>query len=95
MAYNETPITEESALAVISAWPRLKQSQLLDIMRGPLEYYTEDGPEDEPQPHLSRIYKGDVIPRAHLDLSAALGALAAKGKIEFTPKGVKGGWRVR
>lgn len=95
MAYNLAPITEDVALAAIVAAPGLKQHQLLDVIRGPLEYYAEDGPEDEPQSHLSRIYKGDVIPRPHLDLSEALGALVAAGKIEFTPKGSKGGWRAR
>ncbi len=89
--YKLDPITEEAALAVVMSAPGLKQSQLLDILRGPLEYYTADGPETD----VPRIYAGDVIPRPHLDLSAALGALVADGKIVFSPKGKTGGWRAR
>lgn len=91
MAYDLTPITPERALAVIAMAPGLKQPHLLDILRGPLEYYPVDGPVTD----VPRIYAGDVVPRPHLDLVAALKSLRESGTIEFTPKGTAGGWRRR
>lgn len=91
MAYDLTPITVERALAAVEAAPGLKQPHLLDILRGPLEYYAADGPDAD----VPRIYAGDVLPRPHLDLSAALQQLSAEGQVIFSPRGASGGWRKR
>lgn len=87
--YNLSEITPENALAVIKSEPGLKQPQLLDRLRGPLEYYAEDGVN----PAGEKVTAGDVIPRPFQDLVEALRKLRFEGKADFTPKGSAGGWR--
>ncbi len=89
MAYDLEPLTKEAVLACIVSAPGLKQPQILDILRGPLEYYVADSEEGvEP-----KIYAGDVIPRPHLDLVDALRQLRAERRVDYLPKGSAGGWR--
>lgn len=94
--YNLKPITEERVLAYLkeNAAPQIKQANLLDALRGPLEYYEADG-EIEVDGVVEKITAGDVIKRPHLDLESALRELRRKGLADFTPKGALGGWVAR
>lgn len=87
--YDLTPITPERVINLLREKPRLKQPQILDELRGPLEYYAEDVESDT---HHKIITAGDVIPRPFEDLVEALRELRAKGLADYLPKGAAGGW---
>lgn len=89
--YKVAPITEEQVLELLARKPGLKQPQILDELRGPLEYYAEDV---ESETHHKTVTAGDVIPRPHQDLVEVLRKLKAERRADFLPKGPTGGWRV-
>jgi hypothetical protein len=76
--YKTDPITPDAVLDLLAEWPGLKQPQILDHLRGELEY---DGNKC-------------VVPRPFEDLPPVLKALRAAGRIDFLPKGATGGWRL-
>lgn len=90
--YNLDPITEERVRTVLSiaGAGALKQPELLDILRGPLEYYTEELRDDH-----GRVVQtiGDVVPRPHLDLEEALRIMKVAGSAYFDRR--LQGWRLR
>lgn len=94
MAYDSRPITTErvkATLELLSGQPRflgIKQSELLDALRGKLEYYDTDYVEGG----VLVAAAGDVIPRPHEDLENVLKEMRAAGSACFVKPH---GWRLR
>jgi hypothetical protein len=67
----------------------LTQPEILDLLRGPLEYQAYDVIDEAGQLVAT---KGDVIPRPHADLEAVLRGMKRDGKATFSKQ--DGGWRL-
>lgn len=94
MAYKTDTITQAQVirlLEIAGAQPGfrgLKQPEMLDLLRGELEYYDADLVVDG----VVVVAAGDVIPRPHEDLEARLRSLKLQGKAHFVKPD---GWRLR
>lgn len=93
--YKLEPITEDKVVALLkvaSGAPGvagLKQPEMLNVLRGPLEYRSADGIDEEG----NKYSVGDVIRRPHEDLEVVLRAMKISGKAYFSK--LDGVWRLR
>lgn len=99
MAYKTNAIDRDAVRGVIQgAMARLSvdgvgrgavtQPEILDALRGPLEYRDADGVDEAGNPFT----KGDVIPRPHADLEAILADMKAARLAYFSKE--HRGWRI-
>jgi hypothetical protein len=94
MAYKLEPITRDRVFALLkvaSAAPGavgLKQPEMLDALRGPLEYRESDGVDEAG----NLFAKGDVIPRPHADLEVVLAEMKVARLAYFSKE--HRGWRL-
>lgn len=88
MAYKTDLITASTVRRVLELAGKsgLRQPDMLDALRGPLEYRVADGVDETGNAYT----KGDVIPRPHEDLERALREMKLAGTASFSKQ--VGGW---